>query len=165
MDDFEEFFAATYERVVRSLVLACGDQDGAEEAAQEAFARALRRWPAVSGMQRPGTWVFVVAIRYYRRYERRRGTGLIDGGSDDNGGEDPAAGVAIRVWVNNAIETLPKRQRLAVVLRFYADLSVPEIASAMRCSTGTVKSTLHAALAHLKVDLDSVRLEGPDHAG
>jgi RNA polymerase sigma factor (sigma-70 family) len=59
-----------------------------------------------------------------------------------------------------AVVSLPPRQRLAVALRFHADLSVPEISRAMRCSEGTVKSTLHAALQRLQVELKTDDFEG-----
>jgi RNA polymerase sigma factor (sigma-70 family) len=49
---------------------------------------------------------------------------------------------------------LPARQRAVVVLRFLADLSTADVADALRCAEGTVKSTLHSALAHLRVEMD-----------
>lgn len=59
---------------------------------------------------------------------------------------DPAA----RADVEAAIAGLPRRQRLAVQLRYYADLDVEDIAAAMRCSAGTVKSSLHEARRALR---------------
>ena len=56
--------------------------------------------------------------------------------------------------LQQAILQLPERQRLAVVLRYFGDLSLAEIAAAMGCAVGTVKSTLHSALARLEVELD-----------
>ena len=66
---------------------------------------------------------------------------------------DHASTVATETDIERAVQSLPPRQRLAVVLRFHADLTVPEVGRAMRCSEGTVKSTLHAALARLRVEL------------
>jgi RNA polymerase sigma factor (sigma-70 family) len=56
--------------------------------------------------------------------------------------------------VQAALEQLAPRQRAAVVLRYLGDLSVAEVARAMGCAEGTIKSTLHTALARLRVDLD-----------
>jgi RNA polymerase sigma factor (sigma-70 family) len=53
-----------------------------------------------------------------------------------------------------AIEQLPSRQRVALVLRYYGGLPLDEIATAMGCALGTVKSTLHAAHARLAIDID-----------
>lgn len=66
---------------------------------------------------------------------------------------DLATEVSNRVVANEALTELAPRQRLAVVLRYHADLSLPEIAEAMGCSLGTVKSTLHAALGRLRVQV------------
>jgi RNA polymerase sigma factor (sigma-70 family) len=61
-----------------------------------------------------------------------------------------------RLTMQQAIGDLPERQRLALVLRHYGDLSLEEIATAMGCALGTVKSTLHAAHARLQVELDEI---------
>ena len=71
-EDFDGFFANNYAAVTRALYLGLGNAEEAEDAAQEAFARAYAHWPSVSKADRPGTWVFVVAIREARRQRRRR---------------------------------------------------------------------------------------------
>jgi RNA polymerase sigma factor (sigma-70 family) len=161
VDDFDRFFFEHYVRVVGSLRLAGGAASEAEDAAQEAFAKAMVRWKAVSVMERPATWVYVVALRELRRRGRRRDQlGL---GAEDPGTAalpDHAGSVVTTEVVERALRALPPRQRLAVVLRFHADLTVREIGRAMRCSEGTVKSTLHAALERLRVDLGDRGLEG-----
>jgi RNA polymerase sigma factor (sigma-70 family) len=168
VSDFDLFFAAHYERVVGSLCLACGALGDAEDAAQEAFAKALVRWRSVSAMERPSTWVYVVAVRELRRRNRRHGR-MFAPGPGDGGSEVAAAGVeagdVADVVVTGAVlaaalAALPPRQRLAVVLRFHGDLTVNDVARAMGCSPGTVKSALHAALARLRVQLGDRDLEG-----
>jgi RNA polymerase sigma-70 factor (ECF subfamily) len=57
---------------------------------------------------------------------------------------------ALRADLEAAITSLPRRQRLAIQLRYYADLDVNDIAAVMRCSAGTVKSTLHDARGALR---------------
>jgi RNA polymerase sigma-70 factor, ECF subfamily len=160
VDDFDEFFTEHYARVVGSLRLAGGSAGESEDAAQDAFAKALVRWRAVSVMARPATWVYVVAVR-----ELRRRSGRFDRSESAAAGSgdvvpDHAGAVVDAVVVEEALAALPPRQRLAVVLRFHADLTVPEVGRVMRCSEGTVKSTLHAALARLRVDLAGERIEG-----
>jgi RNA polymerase sigma-70 factor (ECF subfamily) len=160
MNDFDQFFREHYARVLGSLRLAGGDVSEAEDAAQEAFAKAMLRWKSVSVMERPATWVYVVAIRELRRRGRRsedpRGREYADEGSLP----DHAGTVATETDIGRALGALPPRQRLAVVLRFHADLTVPEVSRAMRCSEGTVKSTLHSAIDRLRAELGDSALEG-----
>ena len=68
--------------------------------------------------------------------------------------------VVDRIVVADALAKLTSRQRLAVVLRFRADMTVSEIADAMGCAPGTVKATLHQSLAKLKVSLAEDLLSG-----
>ena len=161
VDDFEEFFFEHYGRVVGSLTLAVGDRVDAEDAAQDAFAKALRRWRSVSAMDRPATWVYVVAVRELRRHTRARAavTGEGVGIEEQAVLSDHASAVVMAAVVERALDALPPRQRMAVVLRFHGDLTVREVARAMRCSEGTAKSTLHAALKRLRVDLADDDLE------
>ena len=53
-----------------------------------------------------------------------------------------------------ALNQLGERQRAAVVLRYFADLPLAEIAAVMGCATGTVKATLHQALDRLRIELE-----------
>jgi RNA polymerase sigma-70 factor (ECF subfamily) len=157
---FDEFYESYFDRVARALVLAGADRDLASDAAQEAFARALRRWRKVREMDRPDGWVYVVAMNqlrdHWRRSERRRERtpGVGDGAGDNT------SGVATRLSVRDAIATLPPRQRQAVVLRYLADLPLADVADAMGCATGTVKATLHQAMQSMRVELDDQ--EGDD---
>jgi RNA polymerase sigma-70 factor (sigma-E family) len=153
--DFETFFASHHVGVVRALTLATGDRHRAEELAQDAFTAALRRWRRVATMDRPATWVYVVALnaerKRWRREERRARAAGPDGTPAT--ASDGAAAVEARMTVAAGLAGLPPRQRAAVVLRHLAGLSLRETAEAMGCAEGTVKSTLHAALAALRVDL------------
>jgi len=164
VDDFDEFFTEHYPRVVGSLELAGGAAEDAEDAAQEAFVIAMLRWRSVSGMDRPATWVYVVAVRALRR-RLGRDRSTADRSTDEREVSDGTEDVVTAAVISKALDTLPPRQRLAVVLRFHGDLTVPEIARAMRCSQGTVKSTLHAALGRLRIDLGDRDLEGHNFEG
>ena len=147
---FEAFFAANYESVFRGLAVAFRDRVLAEEAAQEGFTRAYTRWERVGSMERPAGWTFVAAVRVARR--RRRN--LLGDVASPVDAQDVAGEVVDRVTMQAAIEELPTRQRVALVLRHYADLPLDEIARAMGCAVGTVKSTLHTAYTRLHVELE-----------
>jgi RNA polymerase sigma-70 factor (ECF subfamily) len=160
VDDFDEFFIEHYRRVVGSLELSGGAPGDAEDAAQEAFVKAMLRWRSVSTMDRPATWVYVVAVRGLRRRLGGRDRRDFDLDEREPVFRDETEEVVTAAVISSALDMLPPRQRLALVLRFHGDLSVPEIARAMRCSPGTVKATLHAGLGRLRVDLGDTSLEG-----
>jgi RNA polymerase sigma-70 factor (ECF subfamily) len=156
--DYDRFFEETYPNVVRALTLALGSVAEAEDVAQEAFARAFVRWREVRTYDRPGTWIYVVAVREAGHRRRRRRTGerlaVNELGTSSGRVDDPGRGVADRDWLQTSLRTLPPRQRLAIVLRYLADLSLAEVADSMQCSVGTVKATIHAALRRLRVDAE-----------
>jgi RNA polymerase sigma-70 factor, ECF subfamily len=146
--DFEAFFAANHEEVVRALTLALADRARAEDAAQEAFAKAYRRWKRVAMMDRPVAWVYVVALNGARKELRRDNAAPVPELAGPTA--DHAAAAAAKVSVRDALAVLAPRQRVAVVLRYLGDLRVSEVAEAMGCSEGTAKATLHTALAKLR---------------
>jgi len=156
---FEEFFRDRYVEVVRSMRLMVGDHARAEELAQEAFSRACRHWRRVRNLDRPVAWVYVVATnearREWRRDQRAAATPVAAQPLDDTTGP-----LATALDVRAALGRLTDRQRAAVVLRYVADLPVAEIAEVMGCAPGTVKATLHQALAHMRVELESDDDEG-----
>jgi RNA polymerase sigma-70 factor, ECF subfamily len=152
VDDIDRFITDHYEAVRRAIALAIGDPGRAEEVTQEAFSRALERWGQVSVMDRPVAWVYVVALNAARRDLKRSSRKDGDFGRIMES-VDASGRVATAVSVRTAVATLPARQRAAVVLRYLADLSVAEVAGAMGCAEGTVKSTLHAALGRLRIEL------------
>lgn len=154
--DAEQFISTNYERVRRSLAVALNDRSRAEELTQEAFAQAWRRWPSVAQMERPVSWVYVVAMNRVRREFRRdqRRSAIADRvAAPPPIAADPAHAVVTSLTLHSALDELSPRQRAAVVLRYLADLTVPEVAAAMGCAEGTVKSTLHTALARLQLEM------------
>jgi RNA polymerase sigma-70 factor (ECF subfamily) len=151
VDGFDEFFAMHYRGVVTALEFAVLDRTVAEDAAQEAFVRALRRWRTVVHTDRPAAWVYVVAMREARRQLSRRKRQPRE--TEKSDAIDIAVAVTEGMPLRDALAGLPPRQRQAVTLRFLADLPVADIARAMGCKQGTVKSTLHAALTSLRVEL------------
>jgi len=156
---FEAFFYEQYESVRRSLAVALADPLLAEELAQDAFTRALSQWRRVSTMDRPAGWVYVVALRAGRRNRGRRSQTMPAKETTN----DVADVVVQDAGLAELIGRLPERQRIAVVLRYLVDLPLRDVADAMGCAVGTVKSTLHAALQRLGVELREAE-EEPDAA-
>ena len=145
--DFEDFFRTEYDSVRRALVVALRDRAFAEDAAQKGFLEAFAHWRRVRRMDRPAGWVYVAAIRYARRKRSD-----LFGGTVDTVTPDPADAVTATLDLALLVGLLPPRQRLAIVLRYWVDLPLREVAEAMGCAEGTVKATLHAAIRNLRIE-------------
>ena len=153
MDDFEQFFRASYPRVVRTLTITVGSRDRAEELAQEAFARAFRRWRVVRRADRPEAWVIVVAMNVERRRWNRAGKEASRAPAPERESADPADVVVTSLTTSDALGLLSPRQRAVVVLRYLADLPFAQVADALGMTEGTARATLHQALTRLRVEL------------
>jgi RNA polymerase sigma factor (sigma-70 family) len=132
--DFDAFFASFAREVAAVVALTTGDLALAEDATQEAMARAHVRWSRVSRLDRPDLWVIRVATRIaidaWRR--RRRETGL------DAAMPGDAEAELRRLWVRWGLEQLTPQDRLLLILRHRDGLSVEEIAAREGRSPTTV---------------------------
>jgi RNA polymerase sigma factor (sigma-70 family) len=148
----DELCRRVHPRLVGALRLYLGDVEVARELAQDALVRVVERAPEVTAMERPDAWAFRVAFNLARSRLRRLGA---ERRAHARSGPAPAEAdpvdVAAAVAVRRALALLPPRQRQAVVLRYYADLSLEEVARAMGCRPGTVKAHLHQAVAALRL--------------
>ena len=146
-----------------------GDVERAREATQEAAVRFLRQLPLFRGDSTIKTWALGIAINVAR--EMRRSPHVRTGGLEDWDGvgnvsygprrpaprppPDVAAELAEqRDRLRAVLADLPERQREALVLRFFEELSVEDTAAAMNCAAGTVKATVHQALKALRKRLE-----------
>lgn len=161
-DSLATFYAAEYPRLASALTLYCGDRELAAELAQEAMARACRHWHRVQHLQSPAGWVHRVAINlansaFQRRLVRQRARHHAVEHVEDR--RDLGAALAVRAAVSN----LPRRQRTALVFRYFADLPVDEVAALMKCSPNTVKSLTHQAIANLRRNAALADNDDGDH--
>lgn len=137
---FEDWYQSLHPGTVAGLWALCADRDLAQECADEAFARALTRWPDLRTMEHPRAWLQTVALNVLRRALRRRSMeNKVIGRLRPAPSVEPVP-VFPEVWV--AVRLLPTRQRVAIVLRYVADLGEDEIAATMGVTRGTVASTL-----------------------
>ena len=142
---------AEWPRLVGALSLWTGDRATAEELAQETLIRLCQHWERVRDLERPGAWAHRVALnlarsegrrrRVARRVQARLATRVALAGPD----------MADVLAVRAAIQDLPERERAALVLRHFVDLSVEETAEAMGCPANTVKTLTRRALHRLAV--------------
>jgi RNA polymerase sigma-70 factor (ECF subfamily) len=151
--EFDGFFRDNYAHVHRAMCLSFTDPTFAEEITQEAFYRALRSWPKVSKLDHPEAWTMVVALNRGRDIVRRRrrddekapflSRGNVQGPTESD--------VHDRMEIVDLLARVSERQRKVLVLRYITQLSVSEIAKVLHCAEGTVKSTLHTAIARAAV--------------
>ncbi len=150
MDETElrQFLREDYPRLVGAVALVTGDLATAEDAVQEAVARAWERTERGQPIAALDRWVAAVAMNLSRsrlrhlRVERRARHLLVQPASVEAPNADA-------VDVRSALQDLPHRQREVVVLRYYLDLDTAQVAEAMGTSAGTVKSQLAKARRHL----------------
>ena len=145
---FEELYEREAHAVFGAVYLLCRDRDVAEDATQEAFARALERWDRLRAAPWVGGWVTTTALNVARRALRRRPT---HPGPPD----EPDVDRALDVWAG--VRGLARRQREAVVLHYRLGLPVDEVAAAMGCREGTVRTHLARAREALRASLEGVR--------
>lgn len=153
--DFDEVFAVEFGSVSRTVYLICRDRSMAEDIAQDAFVELYRHWRHISGYDRPGAWVRRVAIRMTVRAMRHTSARL-DAERRFRAPEVPANHDD---EVLRAIRTLSPRQQAAVVLFYFEDAPVAEIAELLGCSTATARVHLHRARVRLAELLSMAEVE------
>ncbi len=157
----QEAFGVLVERyrdvVFRIVCLMTNDRPLAEDLTQESFVNAWRgiRSFRIGSPFRP--WLIRIAINRVQSHRRRRqlvsmplSTADTRAPSDEPSPERRAESAATREEVRRALASLPDDQRHVLVLRYYSELSVPEIARATGWREGTVKSRLHRALGRMR---------------
>ena len=146
---FDEFVTARSTALLRTAYLLTHDHALAEDLLQTSLAKAWFAWGRIEA--HPEAYVRRVLVTTYATWWRRKWNGerptetlpeQLAVAPDTDGAQD--------LW--SALESLPRRQRAVVVLRYFEDLSVAETADALGVSPGTVKSQLSKALTKLRVD-------------
>src|SRR5262245_54839672 len=159
VEDFSEFAAASRGQLRRTAYLMCGDWERASDIAQEALIKLYVAWPRldkVSGLRAYARQTVVnIAIDTLRkkvtqeRPEELPELPVLD---------DTVANLTERMVIMQALADLPPRQRACVVLRYYEDLSVEEVARTLRCREGTVKSQTARGLVTLRSAFERIGL-------
>jgi RNA polymerase sigma-70 factor (sigma-E family) len=160
-DDFDNFVRGSSPRLLRTAVLLTGDRAAAEDLVQEAYERIYVRWPRIR-VGSPEAYARKVlanlAANRWRSRARKREVTLAD--RRDRAIPDGSESLAVRDQLVSALQELAPRQRAIIVLRYYEDLTQMQIAEALGCSLGTVKSQTSRALARLRLITEPAILEG-----
>jgi RNA polymerase sigma factor (sigma-70 family) len=148
--ELESLYRREYRRFLRVATAILRDEARAVDAVQEAFAAAIRRQRQFRGDGSLEAWVWRMVVNAALK-ERGRPRDV------EWNEREIATPIEEPTPVAEAIARLPERQRLALFLRYYADLDYESIATALQVSSGTVGATLNAAHTSLRRLLQEVR--------
>jgi RNA polymerase sigma-70 factor (sigma-E family) len=148
-DEHDEGFVALYREryapMVRVAYLLTGSQAIAEELVQDAFVAVHRSWARA---ENPAAYLRTSVVNACRSWGRRRTLELLRKPAPP----DPVTLVADELW--DVLQTLPARQRAAIVLRFYEDLPDHEIAALLGCKVPTVRTAIFRGLEKLRHEVE-----------
>jgi RNA polymerase sigma-70 factor (sigma-E family) len=152
--EFEEFVAGSYARLLRTAYLMCGDRGVAEDAVQVTLAKVAIAWRRIRQFDDHDHYIARILVNTVNSTRRRfwlreRPTENIPEQETAN----PFEAVDSRDALRRSLATLPQRQRVAVVLRYYEDLSEREAADVMNCTVGTVKTLTFRGLRKLRNEM------------
>lgn len=163
----EQWVEAYQPTVYRAAYLVLRDPHTAEDVAQETFLRAYHAAPRLRPDSNVGAWLYRIAANTalnQLRSRRREVAAVRRLGGEHTGGPDPAELRATRSVVAEALDRLPDRLRVPVVLRYYLDLPERDIARELGVRPGTVKSRLHEARRQLAGDAGVAAAGGGEDA-
>ncbi|MCQ6245067.1 RNA polymerase sigma factor [Streptomyces malaysiensis] len=154
-EDFDAFYARTYPWLAARAVMLSGNRQNAEDAVQEAYIEAMRRWPEVRTYASPEAWVTTTMRRKLSRDGRRwwfrwKPVEMTVPAAATASVEETAEALAAL----RALGTLPPRQRQVVVMHSLEGMSYQAISTELGISVGSVGSNLHKARARLSLLLD-----------
>lgn len=162
--EFSDYVALRWPPMLRTARLLTGDDGLAEDLVQTALEKCYVAWPRLRASEARDAYVRRTIVNIYISWQRRRSWHEVprdripEGEADDRTAEVPQRSV-----LQQALASLPAKQRAVVVLRFYEDLSVQQVAVELNCSTGTVKSQTSDALGKLRDllgdDLDEMAVD------
>ena len=148
---FAELVAARSPALLRTAYLVVGDHQLAQDLLQEALVKAYVAWPRLRDASKAEAYVRRIIVTTAISWRRRRSFHERPVESLPEAGEpDRTEGLAAHDAVWAQVLGLPPRQRAALVLRYYEDLSEAETAATLGCSVGTVKSQVSEALGKLR---------------
>jgi RNA polymerase sigma-70 factor (ECF subfamily) len=151
LEELESVYRSGFRTFARIAAVVTGDADLARDAVQEAFVTAVRKRRSFRGDGPLEAWVWRIVLNTARSQVRARSGDALPAVHANGTPSDPR-----EAELRAALALLPERQRLAVFLRYYADLDYESIAQALGVKRGTVAATLHAAHAALRERLEEV---------
>lgn len=162
--EFDEFYAATVDRLTGQLYAMTGDLAEAQDVVQEAFVRAWQRRHALSSADHPEAWVRTVAWRLAVSRWRRVRNSVTAGRRNAAGVAQPQPPSIDSPALVAALRRIPEVQRVAIVLHHLCDLSVEQVARETATPVGTVKARLARGRAALAPFVSDTEISEAHHA-
>lgn len=155
--DFTEYVREQRPALLRFATVLTGQAWLADDVVSDVLGRAFEKWETIDGLDRPNAYVRRMIVNGYLSWRRRRrySTPVADVPETAKSVDDHSAQYVEREAMIARLQRLPRRQRAAVVLRYYAGLPHDEIAAQLGCKTSTVRSQISRALATLRITDES----------
>ena len=149
--EYVDFVTARRPRLHRAAYLMCGDPHRADDIVQATMTALYRKWRRARDADNIDAYVHRMLVREYLA-EKRLGWARVRLLADppERVAVSPPGGIEERDALRTALERLPRAQRTVLVLRFACDMSVEDVAAALRTSPGNVKSHTSRGLAALR---------------
>ena len=151
---FTEYVAARGPWLRKVAFLLCQDWHRADDLVQNSLIHLYARWPHAEKIHNMDGYTRKIVINTFLAEQRSPWWRRVVPWSEQPRTQQAAADLDAAIDLAAALSALPPRQRAAIVLRYYCDLSVDETASVLSCSAGTVKSQTSRAIASLRRTLD-----------
>lgn len=148
-EEFIEFAGAYATQLRRTAYLLCGDWHTAEDLTQIGLTQTLLAWRKVRRLDNAPAYAHRTLVNAYLSHRRSRKSGELPVARPPEAAV-PAGTTELRLVLLEALDTLTPPARAIVVLRYWEDLSIGQVAAILRCSTGNVKSQSSRALAQLR---------------
>jgi RNA polymerase sigma-70 factor (sigma-E family) len=152
---FREYVQARGAALLRMAIVLTGHRADAEDLVQAALAKTYLAWDKINERAALDAYVRRAMVNTHISWWRRR---RVEEFPTDELPEQVVADHAresdMAEVVRRALDRLPQRMRAAVMLRYFEDMTEPEIAAALGISLGTVKSTVSRAVARLRIDAE-----------
>jgi RNA polymerase sigma-70 factor (ECF subfamily) len=155
-------------RLLRQAVALAGDLSTAEDLVSETLVEAWKSLPRYDQSCRLSTWLYAILLHRHRKFIRRArsrpvslaGLPVLDAQelhdqqanlpSPELSPAEALAQSELGARLRQCVEMLPDKHRQVILLRFFEEASLPDMAAVLGCSAGTVKSRLHHALEKLR---------------
>ena len=154
--DFVSFMTDEQRPLLRLAAALSGDAVTADDIVADVLGRVYEQWGRISALDRVDAYVRRMVVNEFLSRKRRQRRIVLTAEWDEQAvvGSDHAGDYIEQQSMKSRIARLPRRQRAALVLRYYEELPDAEIAAALDCAVSTVRSLIFRALAALRVDPD-----------
>ncbi len=154
-DAFDEIVEAHQERIARLAFRLLGEPNDVDDVTQEIFLAVLRNLRRFRGKCKLSTWLTTIAVNKCRSHRRRQLRiqvlpWLANAAANSSDAGEPREAAESHARVRRTVERLPARYREPIVLRYFEEMSVPQISDVLQISTGAVEVRLSRARRRLK---------------